>query len=93
MKNSTIEKRVQVIANAFGYGERTNEIVNVIENVFKKPHLDVKEVISAMIERLKSGQSFDGLITKKQRQESEETRNARYEKALAKLKAKYGKGE
>ena len=46
-----------------------------------------------MIERLKAGVSFDGLITKKPREESEETKNARYEKALAKLNKKYEKGE
>ena len=93
MKNNTIKTRVQKIADAFGYGERADEIVNVIENVYKKNHLDVKAVISGMIERLKNGESFDGLITKKPREESEATKNARYEKALAKLNAKYGKGE
>lgn len=91
MKNETLKKRINKIAVAYGYENRVDEIVDVIEHIFKKEHIDVKAVVDEAVKRLQNNESFDGLIPKKKREESEATKNARYEKALAKLNAKYGR--
>lgn len=91
MENKTLEKRVSLVAEAYGFGEYAHEITSVIETLMKREDLDVKEVISDMIDRLKNGDGFDGLIPKKKRAFSQETIDKRYEKQLEKLNKKYGR--